>query len=97
MSYSQTFPVYASVLVTGVVAPLFALSAAETAVVKTVRDPSISILVRADLEQGALSAPATSIDWWLRDDIVHTSQTTDGTKSVFNRNWLKDNQLRGSH
>jgi hypothetical protein len=73
------------------------LSAAETAVVKTVRDPSISILVRADLEQGALSAPATSIDWWLRDDIVHTSQATDGTKSVFNRNWLTDDQLRGSH
>jgi hypothetical protein len=97
MSYSQTLPVYASVLVTGVVAPLFALSAAETAVVKTVRDPSISILVRADLEQGALSAPATSIDWWLRDDIVHTSQATDGTKSVFNRNWLTDDQLRGSH
>jgi len=96
MSYSQTFPVYASVLMTGIVAPLFALSAAETAV-KSSRVPSVSILVTASLDQRELSAPGRSIDWWLRDDIVHTSEATDAAKSVFNPNWLKDNQLRGSH
>jgi len=97
MSYSQTFPVYASVLMTGIVAPLFALSAAETAAMKSSRAPSISILVTASLDQRELSAPGRSIDWWLRDDIVHTSEATDAAKSVFNRNWLKDDQLRGSH
>lgn len=97
MSYSQTLPVYASVVVTGIVAPLFALSAAETAAVKSARTQSISILVTANLEQRELSAPGTSIDWWLREDIVHASEATDGTKRVFNRNWLADEQLRGSH
>lgn len=97
MSYSQTLPVYASVLMTGIVAPLFALTAAETAAGKSARNPSISILVTANLEQGKLSPPGTSIDWWLREDIVQASQATDGAKRVFNRNWLVDNQLRGSH
>ncbi|WP_431320095.1 hypothetical protein [Rhizobium sp. YTU87027] len=97
MSYSQALPVYASILVTGIVAPIFALSAAETAAVKSARNQSISILVAANLEQGKLTAPATSIDWWLREDIVHASHVTDSTKRVFNPNWLNDYQLRGSH
>jgi hypothetical protein len=96
MSYSQMLPVYVSVLVTGVWTPLFSLSAAETSAAKSPRVQSISFLVRTDLQQGVLSAPGTSIDWWLREDIVHTSQMTDRTASVFNRNWLKDDQLRGS-
>jgi hypothetical protein len=89
-------PVYVSVLVTGVWTPLLSLSAAETSAAKSPRIQSISFLVRTDLQQGVLSAPGTSIDWWLREDIVHTSQMTDRTASVFNRNWLKDDQLRGS-
>ncbi len=95
MSYVQMLPVYVSVLVTGLWAPL-SLSAAETSAAKSPHIQSISLLVRTDLEQGVLSAPATSIDWWLREDIVHTSQMTEKAANVFNRNWLKDDQLRGS-
>ena len=94
MSYSQAVPLYVAVLTTIVCVP----SAAHAADAKSARGQSISILVRADLQQGELSAPGTSIDWWLREDIVQTSpQMADGSPSVFSRSWLKDDQLRGSH
>ncbi|WP_338111001.1 hypothetical protein [Rhizobium cauense] len=98
MSYSQAVPLYVAVLTTIVCVPLLVSSAAHAADAKSARGQSISILVRADLQQGELSAPGTSIDWWLREDIVQTSpQMADGSPSVFSRSWLKDDQLRGSH
>ncbi len=96
MSCSQMLPICVSVVMTGVWTPVSAVSAAETAAAKSPRNQSISLLVRTDLQQGELSAPGTAIDWWLREDIVHTSEAAGRATRVFNPNWLRNDQLRGS-